>query len=405
MLPCYAPWGLFQVDILGDIRPCCFIENKKSFGNLQNYASVEEAYNNPDFVELRENLAKGDYKAAGCANCKLIKVNGIGVRPPIEEAEALQAAGNLDAADANFVKGVEECLAGKTRITAAPSSYTITVSQKCNIDCFMCWQRDAQGNYNTTELTDEMVQKVEKIYRVAKTLHWVGGEPFALRPVHQFITGFDTAQNPNLKFMATTNALLLKSSLLQKLARFKNVSLVLSIDGASKKTYEYVRTGGKWETLLEALPQISQVAHEHGWSVCINWVVMVSNFHEIPDAIDFARKYRFMIAFDPVSGDRLTTENLFRYPELIKRVPKWREYIDEAMRRAEGTDSIEWATTGTGSAGDNFSAPRDRFKNNVKQRLDYIRSLMEAGEEQLKNAPPPLPPPKRYFFPLNLIMK
>jgi radical SAM protein with 4Fe4S-binding SPASM domain len=401
MLPCYAPWGMVQVNIHGDMYPCCFIEN--TFGNMKDYATVQDAYNNEQFQALRRNLVAGDFKAAGCANCKLLKVNGQGVMPPVDEAKALQDQGNLDAADENFVKNVQECMEGKQKLTTTPAGYTITVSHKCNIDCFMCWQRDEHGNYDHSELPDEVVQKLETIYRSARSLHWVGGEPFALRPVHQFVNDFNTEHNPNLRLIATTNALLLKPSVLEKLARFKNVSLVLSIDGVSKKTYEYIRTGGKWETLLEVMPNLSKVAQERGWSVCINYVVMVSNIHELPAAVQFAKKYKFMIAFDPVHGARLETENLFQYPELIQKVPDWRKYIDEAIRLADETDSTEWRLTGTGTAGDNFTTtPSERFKSNVRQRLDYIRKLLTDGEQKARTK---LPPPKRYFFPLNLIMK
>src|SRR5438270_85844 len=112
MVPCYAPWGLLQVDMHGEMRPCCFIEDRK-FGKLQDYPSLQEAYNNPAFAAVRKHLANGNHKAAGCANCKLVKVNGVGVFPPVEQAEAIKAGPVLDNADANFVKNVGECLDGK----------------------------------------------------------------------------------------------------------------------------------------------------------------------------------------------------------------------------------------------------------------------------------------------------
>lgn len=397
MTPCYAPWGLMQVDMYGEMRPCCFIEDHK-FGNLKDYPSLQEAYNNPVFTEVRKNLAKGDMKAAGCANCKLVKVNGQGVMPPIAEAKALEGRSDLDTAAANFVQNVNDCLDGKATTSSAPSNYTVTVSHKCNIDCFMCWQRDGQGNYDPTELGDDVAARLEEIYRVARGLHWVGGEPFALRPVHQFLTNFDMTINPNMQLMATTNALLLRSKILDKLARFKNVHLVLSIDGVSKRIYEYIRTGGSWENLLEVVPLISKVAEERGWFVCINFVVMVSNLHEIPAAVQFARKYKFLISFDPVSGDRLTTENLFQYPELIQKVPNWRTYLDEGIRLA----AQEFTGYSTAEPAKPAPLAIARFKENVNQRLEYIRTLLLAGEEKART---PMPAPKRSFFPLNLIWK
>jgi len=397
MIPCYAPWGLLQIDMHGAMTPCCFNELNDKFGNLKDYASLQEAYNNQAFVKVRKALARGDMKAAGCASCKLVKVNGYGVKPDVGDIEQLEAQPNLDAADANRLQNLKECVAGTAQLSSVPSHFTVTVAHKCNIDCFMCWQRDGKGNYDHTELGDDVIQRLEEIYRIAKGLHWVGGEPFALRPVHQFLSKFDTALNPNLQLMATTNALLLKEKILDKLARFQNVHLVLSIDGVSKKTYEYIRTGGSWETLCEVVPQISKVGIERGWFICMNFVVMVSNFHELPAAVAWARKYRFLISFDPVSGERLTTENLFRYPELIQRVPEWRTYIDEAIRAAD--DEPRGYDTSDVADAPHPAPAVARFKENVTQRLEYIRSLLTAGEEAAKS------PRRRYFFPLNLILK
>jgi radical SAM protein with 4Fe4S-binding SPASM domain len=397
MVPCYAPWGLMQVDMHGAMTPCCFNEHNGKFGNLKDYASLQEAHNNRAFVQLRKALAKGDFKSAGCSSCKLVKVNGYGVKPDVADIEKLEAQPQLDATDANRLQNLKECVAGTTKLSSLPCHYTVTVSHKCNIDCFMCWQRDEHGNYDPAELGEEVAGRLDEIYRVAKGLHWVGGEPFALRPVHQFITNFDTALNPNLQLMATTNALLLKNKVLDKLARFKNVHLVLSIDGVSKNTYEYIRTGGSWETLQEVVPEISRVARERGWFVCMNFVVMVSNIHEIPAAVEFARKYQFLITFDPVSGDRLETENLFRYPELMGRVPNWRTHVDEGIRRAEEVTAADGTDEGAGTP-----PAIARFKKNVKERLEYIRTLLTASEEKARM---PLPAPKRWFFPLNLILK
>src|SRR5262245_9243834 len=112
MIPCYAPWGLLQVDMYGNMRPCCFNE-EHDFGNLKDYPSLQDACNNPVFTQMRKDLAAGNMKAAGCANCKLVKVNGVGVNPPTADARALEQKGNLDDAEANFVRNVNECLQGK----------------------------------------------------------------------------------------------------------------------------------------------------------------------------------------------------------------------------------------------------------------------------------------------------
>ena len=68
-------------------------------------------------------------------------------------------------------------------------------------------------------------------------------------------------------------------------------NLGVSIDGASRQTYETLRLGGKWDKILEALECVSQLKQEHGFVFDLHMVVQQDNWQEMPAMMDLAYKH------------------------------------------------------------------------------------------------------------------
>jgi MoaA/NifB/PqqE/SkfB family radical SAM enzyme len=67
--------------------------------------------------------------------------------------------------------------------------------------------------------------------------------------------------------------------------------LGISIDGATKKTYEKLRLGGKWEKILENLEAMAEAKNKYNFNFVFHFVVQKDNFHEMENIIDLAEKY------------------------------------------------------------------------------------------------------------------
>ena len=86
-----------------------------------------------------------------------------------------------------------------------------------------------------------------------------------------------------------TNGLLIKKNF----HKFKHITdnltqIGISIDGATKQTYEELRQGGVWEKLLENLEFLKTIKK---FKIHFHFVVQQKNYHEIESFIDLGIKY------------------------------------------------------------------------------------------------------------------
>jgi MoaA/NifB/PqqE/SkfB family radical SAM enzyme len=108
----------------------------------------------------------------------------------------------------------------------------------------------------------------------------------------------------NLNQVIFTNGLLLNEKNLEIIAK-GNVELVLSIDGARKESYEYIRRGASFEKLCKVLELIKEVRKSTGAKIntYYNPVICRTNYKEIEEMVEFAKKYEFTaITLNPIRG-------------------------------------------------------------------------------------------------------
>ena len=67
--------------------------------------------------------------------------------------------------------------------------------------------------------------------------------------------------------------------------------LGVSIDGATKDTYEKLRLGGRWDKILEALECMAEQKQRHGFRFILHFVVQRDNYHEMEKIIDLGEQY------------------------------------------------------------------------------------------------------------------
>jgi len=101
-----------------------------------------------------------------------------------------------------------------------------------------------------------------------------------------------TPERDNIKYSILTNALMFKEFHKRIPYVINNLQeLGVSIDGASKETYEKLRLGGKWEKINENLECISELKEKHNFRFILHFVVQKDNYHEMEDIIHLGKKY------------------------------------------------------------------------------------------------------------------
>jgi radical SAM protein with 4Fe4S-binding SPASM domain len=119
------------------------------------------------------------------------------------------------------------------------------ITNRCNLNCLHC------RGMADEELKEENVLKIAKEL-VALKPRWViieGGEPFLKEELFKII---EIIFENNIKTYLITNGMLFNEDLAFKLKKFK-INLMISIDGATKESYEEIRKGANFEKLREAV--------------------------------------------------------------------------------------------------------------------------------------------------------
>ena len=135
-----------------------------------------------------------------------------------------------------------------------PSIAQWDINDECNLNCKHC--RVAQRSKKEPALTLKEAKELlaQLYYQGITKLNLSGGEPFLRKDI------FDILEYAN-KFediVITTNCTLLDESKCQKLARYPNVRLSISIDGLEEIHDEFRGKQGTFKKIIDTLPILKQ---------------------------------------------------------------------------------------------------------------------------------------------------
>jgi MoaA/NifB/PqqE/SkfB family radical SAM enzyme len=134
-------------------------------------------------------------------------------------------------------------------LESKPMYLGVTLSSKCNLRCIMC--RVAE---NTWDVSQNIITEIIRLFPFLKRISWQGGEVFLLDYFGELFE--KAAFYPNLKQTIVTNGLLIDKKWAEKLARC-NADIIFSIDGVTKKTYEHIRRGARFEDLIRSIETLN----------------------------------------------------------------------------------------------------------------------------------------------------
>lgn len=147
----------------------------------------------------------------------------------------------------------------------------------CNLSCPMCIQRNGKN------MSFKNFKRIAGMFKSLQHIHFQGiGEPLMNPEIFNFIR-YSTKNG--IGSSITSNGILLKKETLKKLKKNGLTHLYLSIDAPTKKTYEKIRRGAKFETLIKNLED------NRGNIDRIMTIVMKENINEIEGMVDFCKKY------------------------------------------------------------------------------------------------------------------
>jgi radical SAM protein with 4Fe4S-binding SPASM domain len=235
-----------------------------------------------------------------------------------------------EAKEANLALLHEEFERKKTRLQARPSSVFLEHTTKCNFYCPHCSK--GYDPYYAGDMSKEVTDRA--LDTLLPSMTWACitgfGEP-TIGSQYQYIMQRLLENDVVAHYSTNTSTLTLPH--IEMLVK-SGAKIILSIDGATKETFETIRAGGDWEKLQRSLHAIRRLRAIYGGDshFGVTFVAMQTNVHELPLMVRMVHEFglTFLKVHDyHAFGEDYDENTLRNAPEVANR------FFDEAEKLAQ----------------------------------------------------------------------
>ncbi len=179
-----------------------------------------------------------------------------------------------------------------------PTTIHLETTTKCNLSCIMCPRTNLSthptlqdpNRWNRVLSLEEYKTILRQFDRLQSIrLHGLG-EPLTNPNLSEMVS---LASSRKIKVDFTTNATLLTSTMSSDLIKSGLSHLTVSLDGATPETYETIRVGACFETVIENLLQLARqkkLLNKLTPFLSINTVITNKNIMDLPNILRLAKK-------------------------------------------------------------------------------------------------------------------
>ena len=291
---CPRPFDTVLIDKNGSCYACeCTSWLPQSIGNLQ-LKSLDEIINSKMQQYLQSSVADGTYRYCNEHQCSYIKSNAVLHGQP-ERIQHLRLA----------------------------------IDDSCNLRCPSCrkgliFHKEGSAFKLGIKLADKINDWLYNYKHPIQVHIGSDGDPFASHVYRHFME--QTPERDNIKYSILTNGLMFKEFHTKVPYVINNLQeLGVSIDGASKETYEKLRLGGNWDKIKENLDCIAELKEKHNFRFILHFVVQKDNYHEMESIIDLGEQYNADRVWlnkieDWGTMDDFKTQDIFKTPDYKRQL-------------------------------------------------------------------------------------
>jgi MoaA/NifB/PqqE/SkfB family radical SAM enzyme len=214
-------------------------------------------------------------------------------------------------------------------LSASSRSVQIECTTRCNLKCTICeisYWTEKGGDLKIGSL-QKMLEHLPKLKRVDFTGI---GEALMNR---DFFRTLELLKSRGLYVTLNDNFTLMNETAARRIIGLGIDQIFVSLDGATKETYEKIRLGANFDKVIRNVRQLMQIkreVHKKRPEVKINTVVCSTNYHELPAVIQLAHDIGIgMVQFVNIITFE-STANL----DTKGAQQQIREKFQEALRRA-----------------------------------------------------------------------
>ena len=170
-----------------------------------------------------------------------------------------------------------------------PKEINFQMTNRCTLKCKMCniWKLPKKGKEISVEEMKRILREV-KNWKNTRYVSFVGGE--ALVRMKDTIELIKYAHSLGFYTNIVSNATLLKEKICRELLGAGLDRIALSLDGAKRKTHDFIRAKGNYDQVINAAKTFVRLKKQYDIKVDISTVVMSYNFRELPDLYWLTKK-------------------------------------------------------------------------------------------------------------------
>lgn len=171
----------------------------------------------------------------------------------------------------------------------------LDATNKCNLRCTMChFALEETRREPLVRWTTDDVDALERdvLPHARRVFLSAGTEPLVWPHFPRLLYAVRRARVPRVELI--TNGLLLTDELAERIVAARVTRVQLSIDGATKETYESIRAGADFERFVEALERLRAAkrrARSRRPALQFNVTLMRRNVDELEDLLRLARRH------------------------------------------------------------------------------------------------------------------
>lgn len=330
------PWNNVSVDPDGTIKACCISRDyiRKPDGTKYNlgYDKIEDFYNSPDYISIREKMLKGE-EVPGCIQC---------MQTESYEKDSKRLASNRRFADQlNKTTAIAE-----TNI----QYFDLRFGNLCNLKCKSCIpinssQLDKQVlehpelkkyyhnfDYNINDWYETAIYE-ENVYSNLKNmrlLYITGGEPTLIKKNFELLEKLiNDGYSKNVKLIINSNMTNDKTNFFELLSHFEEVTFYASIDGYGL-IQEYTRYPSDWNQVSKNLTKLVNRQLDNV-IIKVSPVIQITNLNNIVDLFEFCEEFNRRANKNVVDIQLNTLE----YPKYLKIINLPKEYKLKCWERID----------------------------------------------------------------------
>jgi MoaA/NifB/PqqE/SkfB family radical SAM enzyme len=284
---CQAPYTTMVFSQQGIINVCC--ANRSYHIGKFPENSLHDIWNGEKLNKLRQEMDKLSFNL-GCQQCELMldSSNFKSLKiPHYDTVESQQKGGEKSFRNLEY-----------------PYRLDFELNNTCNLECIMCTgnysssirkNREGRELYQSPYDSDSFFEQLKPFLLNAKRINFFGGEPFLVSAYYKI---FDFLLDNNLKPLCyiQTNGTIYSEKIKTYLEKL-NINLSVSLDAATKSTYEKIRKNAIFERTISNMSKFKEILQKKGAMFYISPVIFTENLFDIKNVLDAANEFGAKLYF------------------------------------------------------------------------------------------------------------